>query len=159
MSVENFLNYESYIEYMNKQLEIWGQPCSIFSPERKVALGYEDTNYSEIDRMHSDKVLGNIYHKSQARIWINFTVTKSIYYKFNWFPNEGEELCMAVLNSESPVNEHDYIRTAIPEATSIFGDLLFEVRKIQDVGLAQVLQRFYFLKPTNNADLHRELSF
>ena len=159
MSVENFLNYDSYIELQNKQLSIFGQPCTIFSPERKVALGYEDTDYNQIDKMNSDKVLGNIYHKSQSRIWINFTVKKSVYYRHNWFPEDGEELCLAFLNSDATVKENDYIRTAIPEATSIFGDMIFEVRKIFDEGLAQVLQRTYLLKPTSNADLFKELSF
>lgn len=159
MSIENFLNYESYINYMDKQLEIWAQPCTIFSPERKVNLGYEDTNYSEIDEMNTDVVLGNKYHKTQGRIWINFTVSKSTYYHFNWFPEEGEELCSAFINSDSGINEHDYIVTAIPEATSIWGTMYFEVRKILDDGLAQVLKRTYMLKPVNNADLQRELSF
>ena len=159
MSVENFLNYEQYINYMDKQLSIWGQPCTIFNPERKIALGYEDTNYSEIDEMNTDVVLGNKYHKTQGRIWINFTVPKSVYYHFNWFPDEGEELCSAFINSDSPLNEHDYIVTAIPEATSIWGTMYFEVRKILDDGLAQVLKRTYMLKPVNNTDLQKELSF
>ena len=159
MSIENFLNYEHYINYMNKVLSIWGQPVTVFSPERKVALGYEDTNYSEIDEMNTDVVLGNKYHKTQGRIWINFTVSKSVYYHFNWFPNEGEELCSAYINSDSSVNEHDYIVTAIPEATSIWGTMYFEVRKILDDGLANVLKRTYMLKPVNNADLRNELSF
>lgn len=159
MSVENFLNYESYISYMDKQLSIWGQPVTVFSPERKIALGYEDTNYSEINDMNTDTVLGNKYHKTQSRIWINFTVSKSVYYHFNWFPDESEELCSAYINSDSPINEHDYIVTAIPGATSIWGTMYFEIRKILDDGLAQVLKRTYMLKPVNNADLQRELSF
>ena len=61
MSVKELLSWESYINYMDKQLEIWAQPCTIFSPERKVNLGYEDTNYSEIDEMNTDVVLGNKY--------------------------------------------------------------------------------------------------
>lgn len=159
MSVKELLSWESYINYMDRQLEIWAQPCTIFSPERKVNLGYEDTNYSEIDEMNTDVVLGNKYHKAQGRIWINFTVSKSVFYHFNWFPDEGEELCSAYINSDSPVNEHDYIVTAIPETTSVWGTMYFEVRKILDDGLAQVLKRTYMLKPVNNADLQRELSF
>lgn len=159
MSIENFLNYEHYISYMDKQLSIWGQPATVFSPERKVGLGYEDTNYSEIEKLNTDVVLGNKYHKTQSRIWINFTVSKSVYYHFNWFPEEGEELCSAYINSDNPINEHDYIVTAIPEATSIWGTMYFEVRKILDDGLANVLKRTYMLKPVNNADLRNELSF
>ena len=159
MGVAEFLNYEAYINLQNKQLEIWGQPCTIYAPLNKTALGYENTNFSEIERMDTDKVLGNRFEKRESRIWVNFTVPKKIYYKFNWFPEEGEELCMAFLNSENPVREGDYIRTSTTEATSVWGSMLFSVRKIQDTGLAQVLERVYFLKPTANADLQKELSF
>lgn len=159
MSMENFLNYDQYIQLQDRQLAIWGQPCSIYSPTNKTALGYEDTTYSEIDKMNSDKVLGNKYIRTEGRIWINFTVNKSVYYRMNWFPEENEELCMAFINSSSTLKENDYVRTAVPGATSIWGDMVFSVRKIQDVGLIQILQRIYFLKPTNNADLHKELSF
>ena len=159
MSVENFLNYEAYIKFMDRQLSIFGQPCSIYSPSNRTALGYEDTRPSDIDKIDSDKVLGNSYSRTEGRIWINFTVNKSVYYRFNYFPEDGEELCTAFINSESTLREGDYIRTAIPGATSIWGSLLLQVRKIQDVGLIQVLQRIYFLKPTNNADLEKELNF
>ena len=159
MSVKNWLAYENYISYMDKQLEIFGQPCTIFSPERQIALGYEDTGYSEIDKMNSDKVLGNKYHKFEGRIWINFTVKKSTFYRHNWFPEEGEELCESFINSDSPIKENDYIVTAIPETTSIWGTMYFQVRKIFDEGLANVLKRTYLLKPTNNADLHKQLTF
>ena len=159
MSVENWLNYDSYITYQDKQIEIFGQPCTVYHPERKIALGYEDTNYSEIKEMDSDKVLGNIYHKTENRIWINFNVKKNVFYRFNWFPDDSDELCMAVMKSDSVVKEDDYIRTAIPGATSIWGDMIFNVVKIFDEGIANVLRRTYFLKPTNNADLQKELSF
>ena len=159
MGVAEFLNYEAYINLQNKQLEIWGQPCTIYAPLNKTALGYENTNFSEIEMMNSDKVLGNRFEKRLSRIWINFTIPKKVFYHFNWFPEDGEELCLAFLNSESQVREGDYVRTATTEATSIWGNMIFSVKKIQDDGLANVLQRSYFLKPTNNADLNKELSF
>ena len=159
MSIANFLNYEASIELQDRQLEIWGQPATIFSPENRTALGYEDTTYDQVENLDSDKVLGNIYHKYQTRLWINFTISKSTFYKHNWFPTDSEELCMAILKSDSPAKEGDYIRTAIPGCTSIWGDMIFEVRKIIDIGLAQVLRREYYLKATNNADLYKELSF
>ena len=159
MGVKEFLSWEQYIHYMDRQLEIFGQPCTIFTPERQIALGYEDTDYSEIDKMNTDKVLGNKYHKSQSRIWINFDPKKSVFYHFNFFPEDGTELYLAFMSSSSLVKENDYIRTTIPEATSIWGDLILQVRKIEDTGISQVLQRAYFLKPTNNADLYKELNF
>lgn len=159
MGVQEFLNYEAFINVQNRQLEIWGQPCRIYAPLNKTALGYENVNLSETEAMGADKVLSNKFSKTEGRIWINFTIPKSVYYRFNWFPDEGEELCMGFLNSESQVREGDYIRTSVTESTSIWGDMIFSVKKIQDVGLAQVLQRIYFLKVTNNADLHKELDF
>ena len=68
-------------------------------------------------------------------------------------------MCESFINSDSPIKENDYIVTAIPEATSIWGTMYFQVRKIFDEGLANVLKRTYLLKPTNNADLHKQLSF
>ncbi len=159
MAIADFLGYEEYIRYMDSQLEIWGQPISVYTHSRQIALGYEDTTESEIVKMDSDKVLGNKFTRTETRGWINFTIDKSVFYRFNWFPEDGEELCMAVFDSDSLIKENDYIRTAIPESTSIWGDMIFQVRAIKDKGLANVLQRFYFLKPTNNADLHCELDF
>lgn len=159
MSVENFLNYEAYIKFMDKQLSIYGQPCSIYSPSNKTALGYEDTRPSDIDKLDSDKVLGNQYKRTEGRIWINFTVNKSVYYRKNWFPDDSEELCLAFVNSDCSLREGDYVRTAIPGCTSVWGDMIFAVRKIFDIGFSQVLRREYFLKPTGNADLNKELSF
>jgi len=159
MSVENFLNYEAYIKLQDRQLEIFGQPCSFYSPTNKINLGYEDTTPNTVNKMDSDPVLGNKYIRTEGRIWINFTVNKSVYYRRNWFPDENEELCLAFINSDSCIREGDYIRTAIPGATSVWGDMIFSVRKIFDDGLINVLQRTYLLKPTANADLHKELSF
>ena len=159
MSVENFLNYEAYVKFMDRQVSIFGQPASFYTPTNKTALGYEDTRPSDIDKLDSDKILGNQYKRSEGRIWINFTVNKSVFYRFNWFPEDSEELCTAFIKSDSQLKENDYIRTAVPGCTSIYGDTIFVVRKIQDVGLVQVLQRMYFLKPTSNADLQKELDF
>ena len=82
MSIETWLNYEQYISYMDSQLEIQGQPCTIFSPERKIALGYEDTDYSQIDEMNTDKVLGNKYHKSHAISKYKKFIENSVYGHF-----------------------------------------------------------------------------
>lgn len=159
MSVAGFLGYEAYIRLQDKQLEIYGQPCTVYTAESKVALGYENTEVSDIKAMNTDMVLAAKYRKRNSRIWINFTVTKAVFYKFNWFPDDADELCMAMMDSDSECREGDYIRSATTEATSIWGDMIFEVRKIQDIGLAQVLKRVYFLKPTNNKDLAAELAF
>lgn len=158
MGVENFLNYESYIQLQNKQLEIWGQNCTIFVPENITNLGYENVTRSETDKMDADSILSNQYRKQTGRIWINFKIEKKVFYKFNYFPEDGEELVVAFMDSSVQIRENSYIRTTVPGTTSIWGDLIFEVVHIQDIGLAQVLQRVYFLKATNNQELYRTLS-
>lgn len=159
MSISNFLQYEHYINLQNKQLEKWGQLCTVYHPDKKINLGYEDTNLSETNEMNVDGVLSTKYTKSQTKVWINFNIEKSVFYRFNWFPEDSDELCQAFFDSSSQVREGDYIRTAIPETTSIWGDMIFSVEKIKDKGLGQVLERIYFLRPTNNLDLQKELSF
>lgn len=158
MGIENFLNYEHFINLQNKQLQIWGQNCTIFVPENITNLGYENVTRSETDKMNADSILSNKYKKQNGRIWINFKVEKKVFYKFNYFPEEGEELVMAFMDSSVQIRENAYIRTSVPGTTSIWGDLIFEVIHIQDIGLAQVLQRVYFLKATNNQELYRTLS-
>ena len=159
MGISNFLQYEKYIDLQNRQLEKWGQACTIYHPSRKVNLGYEDTNGKDVEKMGVDAVLSTEYSKTQGKVWINFTVEKSVFYRYNWFPDNGDELCSAFFSSDSVVREGDYIRTAIPGCTSIWGDMLFIVEKIKDKGLGQVLEREHFLRPTSNADLQKELSF
>lgn len=159
MSIENLLNYSAYIQLQNKQLKIWGQPCSIYVPENITNLGYENTKESEVEKMNSDKILANSYTKHESRIWINFSPSKSVFYKFNYFPDDSEELSTAVMEANSFVRENSYIRTAIPGQVSIWGSLLFKVVKLFDNGIGQTLERIYFLKPTANADLHFSLDF
>lgn len=160
MSIENFLQYNSYINLQNRQLEIWGQPCRIYIPSNKTNLGYENVTEKEVEKLNSDKVLANQYTKYDTeKIWINFTIKKNVFYKLNWFPDDGDELCMAVMTSNSFVREGAYIRTSLPERNSIWGDMIFQVVRIEDIGLARTLQRTYFLKPTNNSDLYSVLNF
>lgn len=159
MSVENFLNYSAYIQLQNRQLEIWGQPCTIYVPKNITNLGYENVRAEEVEAMNSDKVLANSYSKLETRIWINFTPNKNVFYKFNYFPTDQEELCTAVMKSTSEVRENSYVRTALPSQTSIWGDMIFQVVNIKDSGIGKTLERIYFLRPTANADLHFVLDF
>ena len=160
MGVDNFLSYEKYITYQNKQLSIWGQPCTIYHPTNKINLGYETVNEREVEQLNADKSLSTDYSKYECKVLINFTVNKSVYYRFNWFPEENEELCLAFFNTDTNIQMGDYIRTSMKNGNvSIWGDMIFEIRKIQDIGIGNVLQRMYFLKPTNNLDLHKELNF
>lgn len=157
MGVKDFLDYNNYIQLQNKNLEIWGQPCTIYVPRNSTNLGYENVTEMEVDRMDSDRILANRYDSFRSRIWINFTVEKSVFYKFNYFPEDAEELSMAFMTSNSKVRENSYIRTAVPEQTSVWGDMIFQVVKIQDVGLAKTLKRIYFLKPTSANELYSAL--
>ena len=159
MSIENFLNYNQYIELQNRQLKIWGQRCTIYIPKNITNLGYENTKESEIAIMDSDKILANSFDKFESRIWINFNPSKNVFYKFNYFPEDQEELSTAVMNSNSVVRENAYIRTAVPGQTSIWGDMIFTVEHTVDNGIGKTLERIYFLKPTSNADLHFSLDF
>lgn len=159
MSIENFLNYKAYIELQNRQLQVWGQRCTIYAPKNITNLGYENVKISEVEAMNSDEILANSYDKYESRIWINFNPSKSVFYKFNYFPDDAEELSTAFMKSNSFTRENAYIRTAVPGQVSIWGDMIFKVCKLFDGGIGQTLERIYFLKPTANADLHFSLDF
>ena len=137
MSIENFLNYKAYIELQNKQLQVWGQPCTIYAPKNITNLGYENVKISEVEAMNSDEILANSYDKYESRIWINFNPSKSVFYKFNYFPDDADELSTAFMKSNSFTRENAYIRTAVPGQTSIWGTWFLKFANYLTMGLVK----------------------
>jgi len=159
MAMNDFYNYKAYLELMDKQLAIWGQRCRVYCPSSSISLGYENMTENESENKMDVNNVGNKYSSFDTIVFVNFNTPKSVFYKFNYFPKNEEELTTAFFKTSSKIRENCYIRTAVPEQTSIWGDLMFKVQKIEDSGMYNTLKRTYFLVPTANADLHFTLDF
>lgn len=142
---------------MNNQLKIWGQGVTVYIPSRRVSLGYENYTDKSIEKQTQVKNAGNSFTVFETKCFINFNPKKNVFYKFNYFPDNQSEMVIAVLESTSQIREGCYIRTATEQATSIWGDMIYKVEKIQDVGKYKTLARLYFLSPTSADDLNSSL--
>ena len=158
MGWENITQYDFFLRFQDVALEKVGQPCSIWVPKQQVTLGYEDLG-SWIERWTGVSEISNSFSMFQAKIWIEFQLKRAVFYKFNLDPNDSDnqQLVQAFLPTNSLVREGSFIRTAVPDGVSVWGDLMFAVVKVCDEGQFKTLRRTYFLRPVVAEELHRLL--
>ena len=158
MGYEALANYDFYTRLQDKSLEIVGQPCTIWVPKQQVTLGAEDLG-KWVETWTGVENIANSFQVFQAKIWIEFQIKRGVYYRFNLDPNDSDnaQLVMAYLPTTSAVREGSFIRTAIPDGVSVWGDMCFAVTRIADEGQLKTLKRTYFLRPVVSAELNRVL--
>ena len=158
MGYEALTTYDFYARLQDKSLEIVGQPCTIWVPKQQITLGYEDVG-KWVEQWTGVQNISNSFNVFQAKIWIEFQIKRGVFYHFNMDPNaeENTQLVMGYLPMNSSVREGSFIRTAIPDGVSVWGDLTFAVAKPVDEGQFKTLKRTYFLRPIVSAELNRVL--
>jgi len=158
MGYEALANYDFFLKFQDKCLEKVGQPCTIWVPRQQVTLGYEDLG-KWVEQWTGVSNISNSFSAFHSNIWIEFNVKRGVYYHFNLDPNDDEnkQLVMAYLPTNSLVREGAFIRTAVSDGVSIWGDHTFAVVKIVDEGQFKTLKRTYFLRPVVSAELNQLL--
>jgi len=153
------INYDFFLKFQDKALEKVGQPCSVWVPKQQVTLGYENLG-SWVEQWTGVKDISNSFTMFQANIWIEFNIKRGVYYHFNLNPedSDNQQLVMAYLPTNSLVREGAFIRTAIPDGVSVWGDLTFAVVRTVDEGQFKTLRRTYFLRPVVSAELNQLLA-
>jgi hypothetical protein len=156
--VDALINYDYFSTVMDSSLNIYGQPCSVWVPRQQVTLGYEDLG-SWVEKATGVKDIANTFQPFRSKVWVEFTVKKGVFYRYNLNPEdeENKSLVRAFLPSNSLVREGAFIRTMLPGAVSIWGDLIFYVVKPVDEGVFKPLVRNYFVRPVASEELHRLL--
>jgi hypothetical protein len=158
MAVNELLEYDSLLKIMDRSLEIYGQPASIWVPKRQDMLGYEDLGkWAEtLTGVHD---IANLYSMYQGKVWIEFNIKRGVFYHFNLNPedDDNKQLVQAFLPTNSIVREGSFIRTAASGGVSIWGDFIFSVVKVVDEGQFKTLKRTYFMRPVVSEELHRFL--
>lgn len=157
MSVEAYESYNLTSSYNDKQLKIWGQPCTVFIPNNLREMGYEDQKPDELKESTGVDKVGTVFTRINTRCHINFSVSKSVFYHFNWFPEDAEKLCLAYFPTNAVITAEAYVRTAQVAQTSKWGDMIFKIVDIKDDGVFQTLRRNYFLRPVSSAELNNLL--
>jgi len=158
MGYETLANYDFFLQFQDKCLEKVGQPCTIWVPKQQVTLGYENLG-KWVEQWTGVSNISNSFSAFQAKIWIEFNVKRGVYYHYNLDPNDDEnkQLVMAYLPTNSLVREGAFIRTAISDGASIWGDHTFAVVRIVDEGQFKTLKRTYFLRPVVSSELNKLL--
>lgn len=158
MSIESFQAYNQSAVYMQRQLEKWGQPCTVFVPDSLRETGYEDLTPEEVKKTTGVLKAGTRFKRINTICFINFKVTKSVFYHFNWFPEDAEELCMAFFPDNQTIQVDTFVRTAQVESVSKYGDLIFRVVDIKSDGLYRSLKKYYFLRPVSSTEVQNLLT-
>jgi hypothetical protein len=158
MSVNDLINYDVLLTIIDKSLDIYGQPSTVWVPKRQDTLGYEDLG-KWAETLTGVKDIANSFSVFQTKVWIEFNIKRGVYYHFNLNPEDpdNKELVMAYLPTNSLVREGTFIRTAVAGGASVWGDLIFSVVRLVDEGQFKTLKRTYFLRPVVSAELHRLL--
>lgn len=158
MGVRDIQDWNVPYEYMSRLLNVWGQPCTVFVPTNIKEMGYENMSPEFISQTTGVTGAGTTYKRFNTIIFINFNIKKSVFYHFNYFPDDKDELVTAVLPKNDVVLQDAYIRTAQTEQVSKWGDLLFKVVSVKDDGMYSTLKRVYFLRPVVDSELHNLLT-
>lgn len=150
--IQRLFNYTAYRDYMERVLSIYGQPCRIYNIPNKEYLGYEDGDTRTLAGMYSlpKKIK---FQTEDLKCWIDFNPSKSVFYHFNWFPENTDNLLVCYLSNPTELTEFNYIRTSIVQQTSIWGDNIFSIEQIKDDGLYKTLKRTYFLRLVSSQEL------
>ena len=158
MGWESLQDYDFFLKFQDKALDIVGQPCSIWVPKQQVTLGYEDLG-TWIEQWTGVSNIANSFTMFQSKVWIEFSIKRGAWYHFNLNPEDedNKSLVMAFLPTNSLVREGSFIRTAVPAGASVWGDLTFAVTRVFDEGVLKTLRRTYFFRPVVSQELHRLL--
>jgi hypothetical protein len=154
MSVEGLISYDILSRIIDRSLDIYGQPSTLFVPKRQDTLGYEDLG-AWAESFAGVKDISNSFTMFHSKVWIEFNIKRGVYYHFNLNPEDSDnkDLVLAYLPTNSVVREGAFIRTAVPSGASVWGDLIFSVVKVVDEGQFKTLKRSYFLRPVVSEEL------
>lgn len=151
MGFEGLYGYNVTQLYFDRQLDIWGEPCTVYIPDSRLSIGDEDLPPEMLAAETGVADVGTRYMRVNTKCFINFQVTRSVLYHFNWFPEDADELAQAFFPFNDVIREDSFIRTAQNGHLSKYGDLVFKIVEIKDDGVYQTLKRIYFCRQVSDA--------
>ena len=144
--IQNLITYDAIDQLVDRTLDIYGQPCTLYCPNRNNMLGFEDK--PDLDKETGVAGVSQKYTASTSRCWIEFAPKRSTFYRFNLNPDaeDNKDLLTCLLPFNSPAREGWHIITAIDGHLSVWGRLFFSVVKIMEEGRFRALKRTYFIR-------------
>ena len=127
-----------------QEIEKMGWPVTVALPKTgQRMVGYEiDTNPKAED-----------YDWKTPKAIVKFTPGRSVFYKFNWVPDDADELSVIYFSPSAPVFADAYVRTQTVDNPTPYGDVIFKVVRVFDEGIYRTLRRTCFCRMMNDEQL------
>jgi hypothetical protein len=90
------------------------------------------------------------FTQAKAKCFIDFNPKRRVFYHFNWFPENEDQVIMAYFPLATAVAVDQFVRTTTIEQVSPYGDLLFKIVKVGDDGKYRPLKRTVFLNAVSD---------
>ena len=145
MAFHTMFDYTAARAVQDMAIDKLGAVCTIFTPKRSADMqmqGYEN----EYD-----------FTQAPSKCFIDFPVKRRVFYHFNWFPENEDQIVMAYFTLATEIAVDQFIRTTVIEQVSPYGDLLFRVVKIGDDGKYKALKRTVFLSANVDRIMYEKL--
>ena len=141
------MGYNYLLNQQAAEVDRYGVPVTVAAPKVRTMEGYED----ELNKKKEN------YEFSVVKAFIDFNPKRGVFYKFNWVPEDADELVAVVFHPSMAVFADVFIRTTAVGNPSPYGDVLLKVVKVFDTGKYQVLNRTCFCKVMSDEQLWRML--
>ena len=143
MAFHSMFVYTGARAVQNSAIRKLGAPVTIFKSTKPIVMqGYE--NLETFDQF-------------PERCFIDFHVKRRVFYHFNWFPENEDQITLGYFPLESPVAADWFVRTKQIGELSPYGDIIFKIVKVGDDGKYQPLKRTVFMTALTDAVLYEKL--
>lgn len=148
MAFHSMFEFTGARSLQDNSVDLWGQPVTIFRPRAPMKMqGYEN-EYE--------------YEQSSSKAVIDFKPKRRVFYHYNWFPEDEDQIVQVYFKIAVPVECDMFIRTVTIddsgfEQVSPYGDLIFRIVKIGDEGKYRVLRRICFATAITDSTLYDKL--
>jgi hypothetical protein len=139
MAFRSMFTYDIAQKTQDAVLKHMGVEVTVFAPRDPLRMqGYE--NLADFDQF-------------KAVCFIDFNPKRRVFYHFNWFPEDQDQVIAAYFPVATNVAVDWFIRTKTIQQVSPYGDLLFKIVKIGDDGKYIPLKRTVFLNAVSDATM------
>lgn len=145
--LQAFMNYQSLLNQQASEIDHWGVGVTLAAPKNRTMEGYEPELNVNRDN----------YDYSIARAFIDFNPKRSVFYKFNWVPEDADEMVAVTFHPSFSVITDTFVRTTAVGNPSPYGDILLKIVKVVDTGKFKVIQRMHFAKVMEDEQLWKML--
>jgi len=141
------MGYNAALDQQASEVKIFGCTVTAIVPKVRNMEGYEPELNSK----------GDNYSYFPVKAFVDLQPRRSVFYKFNWVPEDADKMTAITFHPSVSIFADAFVRTKAAGNPSPYGDLLFKIVRIFDLGKYQVLGRICFALPMTDQQTWRML--